>query len=79
MHVVPKFGVGSKSCAGRENRTDAMSATPMNLISQSAQIPCAFDVSYMQSHGGAVLAKNRKKRLEFRGIIMTLFGNSARV
>jgi hypothetical protein len=25
------LGVGSKSCAGNEKRTEAMSATPMNL------------------------------------------------
>jgi hypothetical protein len=28
---VPKLGVGSSSWAGRENRTAAISATPMNL------------------------------------------------
>lgn len=30
----PKFGVGSRSWAGREKRTEAMSVTPMNLESQ---------------------------------------------
>jgi hypothetical protein len=29
--AVPRFGVGSRSCAGKEKRTEAMSATPMNL------------------------------------------------
>ena len=28
---VPRFGIGSRSCAGRENRTVAISVTPMNL------------------------------------------------
>lgn len=31
LAVVPRFGVGSKSCAGSEKRTEAMSATPTNL------------------------------------------------
>jgi hypothetical protein len=26
-----RLGVGSRSCAGREKRTEAMSLTPMNL------------------------------------------------
>lgn len=32
---VPKFGVGSNSCAGSEKRTAAMSETPINLDTQS--------------------------------------------
>ena len=44
--VVPKFGVGSKSCAGRENRTDAMSATPTNL-----KVP----VSAIHAHGSYIV------------------------
>ena len=28
---IPRFGVGSRSCAGKENLTDAISVTPMNL------------------------------------------------
>ena len=27
----PKLGVGSRSCAGKENRTEAISETPINL------------------------------------------------
>lgn len=32
--AVPKFGIGSKICAGSEKRTEAMSDTPMNLPPQ---------------------------------------------
>lgn len=29
---LPRLGVGSRRCAGNENRTEAMSVTPANLI-----------------------------------------------
>jgi hypothetical protein len=33
VQCLPRFGVGSRSWAGKENLTEAMSATPMNLHS----------------------------------------------
>ena len=30
-HNIPRLGMGSSSCAGSENRTFAMSVTPINL------------------------------------------------
>jgi hypothetical protein len=36
-NCVPKFGVGSSSCAGNENRTAAISATPINLVVSEAR------------------------------------------
>lgn len=37
-HIIPRFGVGSSSCAGRENRTAARSATPINLQSSAFRV-----------------------------------------
>lgn len=45
---LPRLGVGSRRCAGNEKRTEAMSATPMNLAEH------CHDVSIKPLHEGKV-------------------------
>ena len=39
---LPKFGNGSSSCAGSEKRTEAISATPMNLVARNHKSVSCF-------------------------------------
>lgn len=36
-HIIPKFGIGSSNCEGKEKRTLAISVTPINLPTAAGQ------------------------------------------
>lgn len=60
----PKLGVGSKSCAGSENLTDAMSLTPTNLI-HGVQLANGFNQGLLGGRASAYFRRMDKKVLSF--------------
>lgn len=58
MKSIPRFGVGSKRCAGNEKRTEAMSATPANLVNRGL---CQHPPETIETKAGICISTGRQR------------------
>jgi hypothetical protein len=78
QHIAPpKFGIGSINCAGRLNRTAAISGTPMNL--QDAYQLFVLIVARLllatEATLGDALSQQPQEQFQSRGIILRLIAD----
>lgn len=59
---IPRFGLGSSSCAGRENRTAARSETPMNLEHDASRLAMCCKVCSVVFFKKKKVTQNKTKR-----------------